>query len=434
VSRQQPRPQRRHVKNCPQRGCACPWTARGRIDGRQQWITRDTLAEWERAYHEMKAAEPGSLPDKTTTVAQWVIRWEAKGNPGKRLATVRNQRSVLKNHILPQLGHRVLTDLYRDDVELWAARMKEGGTGAAMCTLAANMLRAIYNDWIGSGRPLPRGNPVPVDLCRPGRRREFTPLTATEVNAWVAALPPDLRPVAGAQAVYGSRESEVLALREEDIEFLGKVPGEPLGPQLGRLAALSPEAYAFRRPTLRFQRKLDRITRAERSTEGWARHLPPERFQAEIKNEKGNRTLPLLPDLAAELAAHLSAWPAVDGWLFTNYRAPGQQGRGRAVHPRPWHYCSLNRYLHQAAGLAGVMLPENKCSHALRHHCVSVLRDKGWADQAIAYWIGDTPRTVQASYGQPMPDAFDRIAADLGNVYWGADGQRLGPGRLEAVE
>ena len=44
-------------------------------------ITRDTLEEWERAYHELKAAEPGSLPDRTTTVAEWVARWEAKGNP-----------------------------------------------------------------------------------------------------------------------------------------------------------------------------------------------------------------------------------------------------------------------------------------------------------------------------------------------------------------
>ena len=36
MSRQQVRPERRHVKNCPGRGCECPWTARVRIDGRQQ--------------------------------------------------------------------------------------------------------------------------------------------------------------------------------------------------------------------------------------------------------------------------------------------------------------------------------------------------------------------------------------------------------------
>ena len=120
----------------------------------------------------------------------------------------------------------------------------------------------------------------------------------------------------------------------------------------------------------------------------------------------------------------------MDGWLFTNYRAPGQQGHGRAVHPRPWHWCSYHRHLRQAAERACVELPPNRCSHAIRHHCVSVLRDKGWSDQAIAHWIGDTPRTVQEVYGQPMPDAFDRIAADLAGVYWDSGGRRRGRRRL----
>ena len=73
-------------------------------------------------------------------------------------------------------------------------------------------------------------------------------------------------------------------------------------------------------------------------------------------------------------------------------------------------------------------------THLLRHHAVTTLRELGWDDTAIGYWIGDAPRTVTEVYGRRTPDTFDRMAASLSGAYWDADGAaRLPAAGLRAV-
>jgi integrase len=214
------------------------------------------------------------------------------------------------------------------------------------------------------------------------------------------------------EAFYGARVSEILGLRAEDITFTGLDVTAPLGPQLARVAALSADKYEARSARLRFDRKLN-----------------VDRTHAEIKNRRGYRTLPLPQWLASALAAQLGQWPPVDGWLFTNPRGPGGY-RGhwdRAPHPRPWCQKNYRVWFAKAAEKTGVTLIKGQSTHALRHHCVSVLRDRGLSAQAIGYWIGDAATSVDTYYGRPMPDAMDRIAAELSGA------RDTGP-RLRAVD
>jgi integrase len=391
----------RHRPDHQARDCDCPWSFRVRLpDSTMPRVTRDTYAEAEQAYHELMARRPEPLADRTTTIAQWADRWlaVARGVDGAewRPGTLRNRRYAVAKRIVPEFGHYLMTELRRDDVRLWVTRMRQQGTGTSAMFNATEVLHSMYSAWLKDDRILPRGNPVDLRLIEKQPRKEFAPLTARQVEALAGAMPADMALMVRIEAFYGARMSEITGLRDEDVIFTGRLPAAPLAPQLAKLAALPADRYETRRLRLRFQRKLER-----------------DRTEGPIKNERGNRTLPLPQWLAAALAAQLGKWPPVDGWLFTNPRAPGYGGKAVAAHPRPFTDINYQRRLKNAARAAGIVFPPRQCTHALRHHCVSVLRDKGWSDQAIGYWIGDTSQTVAEVYGRPMPDALDRISAEL---------------------
>ncbi len=428
---------RRHVRGCPRRDCTCPWTGRVRLpDGSQPRVTRDSYAEFEQAYYELMARRPEPLADRSTTIAQWAQRWQAGAD--WRPATRESAELTVRLHINPYIGHILMTELQHDDVRQWVKRMKDAGTGQATMGKAAEALRTMYNVWQQGGRVLPLGVPVPRGVVKRPPRKQFTRLTAAQVRAWAAAMPADMALMVEIQAYSGSRISEILGLQEKDIIWTGKDVSAPLAEQLTRLAGLPPGEYAERRPQLRFDRQLARVTRAP----------------ARTKNDGAVRTLPLAQWLAAAIAAHCAQWPPVRGWLLVNRRAPGagqvlttdaeraesrreitrryqmrQRGQdaplrkagakpgGAGFHyvtdGKPYHAARVNIWLHRAADEAGVVLPPNQCSHALRHHCVSFLRDQGMSDQAIGAWIGDTAQTVAQTYGRPMPDSMDRIVAAL---------------------
>lgn len=426
----------RHADGCPGRNCACPWSFRVRLpDGTQPRVTRDTQEEAEQAYHDLMGRRSGPLADRTTTIAQWAQQWQASAN--WRRSTREGHEGTVRLHINPYIGHRLMTELTRDDVRLWVAQMRDRGVGVPTMVKAVEDLRTMYGVWLEDGRLLPGGVPIPRGLVKRSPRKEFTPLTTAQVQAWAAAMPADMALMVEVEAFYGARESEILGLREEDVIWTGKDTSAPLAAQLGQLAGLPPDKYDARNPQVRFQRKLERVTRVA---------APP-------KNTRANRTLRLPRWLAAKLAAQLGQWPPAGGWLFVNRRAPGSARvltdearaqlrreatrrhrarlRGEDVPLRnagappggpgfhftpdgqPYHAARYNVWLHKAADSAGIVLPPKQCSHALRHHCVSVLRALGWSDQDIGAWIGDTAQTVAQVYGRPMPGSLDRIAAAL---------------------
>ncbi len=410
----------RHRDDCRgPRDCDCAWSFRVRLpDGTMPRVTRDTYTEAEQAYHELMARRPEPLADRTTTIADLAQRWVASGpSLGLRPNTLHNRSQVVRNHILNAeygLGHYLVTELRPDDVRLWVARMQK--CGARNTRQAVAVLRTMYGDWHRDDRLLPHGIPVPARLVKAKPRKEWPSPTAAQVAAWAAAMPADWKLIVEAEAFYGGRVSEILALREEDILFTGKDVTAPLGRQLAHLAALPADKYGVRSPRVRFQRKLEQHRRHGEPAEG------------SIKNARGNRTLPVPQWLAAALAAHLEHWPAVDGWLFTNHRAPGGCGTAVAdIHPKPILYGTFARRMRRAAREAGIMLPPNQCTHALRHYCVSELKDKGWDPDAIGLWIGDSGVTVAEVYGRPMPDVLDRIAGEMSAA------RDAGP-RLRAVD
>ena len=408
-----------HVKDCPNRDrpkavidCACRWGTRFRLPGGQpQRIREDTREDVVQEYHKLMSSVPAPLADKATTVAQWSERWlaAARSPDGKpwRPSTAQIYRSWCRAHISPDpIARMRMTEIRRDDVRLWLGRRQDAGACPSARRNALTLLHAMYQTWIKDGRLLPYGNPAVLMLSPRPARKDWLPLTREQVTAWAAHMPAEMRLIVTMEAFYGPRCSEILAIREEDVEFKGKNLSTAVGPQLARLAELPGDDYRDRNLRLHFQRKIEL-----------------DRTAGPMKNRRGDRKLPLPQWLCADLADQLNTWPAVNGWLFTNRNArhtrpqaaggPTAAARIGAGLPMPYLITTYTDRLRHAASAAGITLPPRQCSHALRHHCVSVLRDMGKSDQQIAFWIGDAELTVATVYGRPMPDAMDRIADDL---------------------
>jgi integrase len=390
-------------------GCTKHWQVRPNPSERKLGVAKETLCRQGPA--EARAGEVRHqihrgvyVTDDKTTVAEWAEKWlTGKRLKGLRPASIRILETNLRLRIVPALGARRMTSVrpehVRDAATGWVAY------GPAATRLTTTHLREMFKNWAEDGRPLPHGNPVQTGLLKQPLKQHVDPLTVAQVQAWRDALPEDMRPLVDVQSYFGARMSEVLGLREEDLAWTGRDMSQPLADQLRHLAHCPPERYKAARVMLRFDRQLGRRQFASGQSVG----VP-------TKNRRARRQLPMPQWLTATLADHLTRWPAVDGWLFTNWRAGGRNGK--AAHPRPYSQRGYSQWLSDAAA-AAIPLPKGQLSHALRHHCVSVLRDQGFSDQAIGDWIGDTALTVQKTYGRPMPDSFDRMSAALDALHTG---------------
>jgi integrase len=81
-------------------------------------------------------------------------------------------------------------------------------------------------------------------------------------------------------------------------------------------------------------------------------------------------------------------------------------------HGRPWTSNKLNKALHALGRAAGVTTgrdkPGSRTFHSLRHTCASELLEAGVDHAHAAWWIGDSLREFQKTYGRPTDEAMAR--------------------------
>ena len=154
-----------------------------------------------------------------------------------------------------------------------------------------------------------------------------------------------------------------------------------LGLRLGELLALRQEDVDFMRRTVRVEWQI----------------APGSRLRSEPQTPRSRRTLPLPTVVAEALAQHIQQFPpALDGTLFTT--RTGQPYRHD-------YYGSM--IFKRAVVRAG--LPDKITTHDLRHHYASVLLFMGESVVAVAERLGhDNATLVLSTYGHLMPHAEDR--------------------------
>lgn len=135
------------------------------------------------------------------------------------------------------------------------------------------------------------------------------------------------------------------------------------------------------------------------SEKGWAPKNGPRRYVLDRRYDERGWITPAIE--------------ALDRWV--RMRRPN---RGDFMFPDPdnhersWSSHKVNRALHELGEAAGVPTGMNKRGsrtfHSLRHTCASELLEIGVDHAHAAYWIGDTLREFERTYGRPTDEAMAR--------------------------
>jgi integrase len=297
-------------------------------------------------------------PSDRTTVAVYARRWAA-GRP-HRATTARRMDAQIRNHIEgTTLGGRRLAAVLPSDVQAWVTDRSRILAPSSL-RQQVTMLRAIFS--AAAGDRLIGSTPfVRISVPRAETER-VVPLTVDQVRALAAAVPPRCRAMVLTQAGLGLRLGELLALRAEDVNFLGR--------------------------TVRVEWQLQERTRA----------------RVEPKTPRSRRTIPLPAFVGEALAEHMRQWPPLgDGTLFYGERS------GRPFDHAHYATRIYGRAVGRLATAKGSTFPRGITTHDLRHHYASVLLAGGESVVAVAERLGhEDASEVLSTYGHLMPDSEDR--------------------------
>jgi integrase len=158
------------------------------------------------------------------TVSKLVEHYRLKEMPmdtheGKTRGTKLVYNSNLKLYIIPRWGEYPLRRVTSVEVEAWLKTLKLAPSSRAKVrNLMSTIFRhAIRWGWIGQNE-----NPIALVRCGSKRMRVPETLTAEEFRALFAVLPGRERAIGIICATTGLRICEVLGLKWEDIDSIGK--------------------------------------------------------------------------------------------------------------------------------------------------------------------------------------------------------------------
>jgi integrase len=277
-------------------------------------------------------------PTVAELASDWLAHLDSRighRDPRRRYSarTVALYRQRLRQHVLPELGHRPVNEVGLKDVRRLIDRLGLVGLAPSTATGILGILSGLLRYGVKSG--LLDRNPV-RDLDRDdrpgvGRLTEPRYLTTDELSGLLARMSDTFRPVAAACALAGLRVSEALGLRWRDVDFNAGML--TISGQLG--------------------------------TDG---------SRVPTKTRASDATVPLLPALARELRAHRGRQAGRDlrlvhgdALVFTTARGRPQSRRNalRAVHTAG-DAAGLNGRERQPVGL-----------HDLRHSYVALVLAAG---------------------------------------------------------
>ncbi len=142
--------------------------------------------------------------------------------PTLRSSTYRSYDSILKNHLIPCLGHVAIAKLTPADVQAFL----NGRSAKGLSPRRVQYIHAVLRRALGTAERwgmASRNVAKLVDLPR-GRQREMTPLTPDQARKLIEASRGDRYRAVWITALgTGLRQGELLALRWEDVDLRARV-------------------------------------------------------------------------------------------------------------------------------------------------------------------------------------------------------------------
>ena len=341
------------------------WIVRYRDDtgrSRERWFVRKAEALRYRAQVEVDLSdgtwiEPSASNQKA---GPWITQWfEARSNI--RPSTKTSQEGLLRNHVLPEFGHKRLASINTSHIDNWIAALGAKGLAPSTIRSVHHLLRSSL-EAACRDRLLPRNPAVGVSLPRDAQR-EMRVLTPNEVLNLTDCMNQQARCMTLFGALAGLRWGETAALRLQSLDLL---------------------------------RRRITVTHTLTQVEGQMVLGPP-------KTPKSKRSLTIPKRLVAEIEAHLATGvKGHDGLIFTT-------SNGTPLWPRNWR-----RRIWSPAVAATVGEPLRY--HDLRRTHVAMLIEQGQHPKLIQERLGHSSiRTTLDVYGH-LFRGIDEAAADAIDV------------------
>ena len=301
------------------------------------------------------------------TLRSWATIWEE--HQVARPATLARQRSCLRAHILPDLGHAELVRLTSFEVQRWVTALTQRGLAPATVRRVHQTLSRMMGDAVADDR-------ISANPCRSVR------LPAVPVSEARFLDPDELVRLE-------------FAMRQAAPHWADLVPlAADTALRIGELAGLQVRDVDVRHGTVHVRRNAVEV-------EGRI-------FLGQPKTLAGTRTVPTLTEQVIELVVRrvdrLGLKP--EDWLFA-----GRDGgllRANAFRSRVWRPT-----LH----LAGLADPQ-PTPHSLRHSAVAAWIATGTVDPYhLARWAGHREvSTIYRLYGHLLPTDTTASRAALGEL------------------
>lgn len=280
-----------------------------------------------------------------------------------REATRRNQLSVVRIWISPELGHHELGAVTEDHVRSLFAKMHSAGQSPASIQKVRAVLSKAFTTAIRRGALV--RNPVSAVAAPRGARRQLRVLAPEEVDKLAGVIEPRYRALVILAAYSGLRTGELGALRLENIDFLNR-----------RI------------------RVVEAISGKGRSVEV---HDP--------KTDAGRRTVAVPAFVMDELARHVQLYPPMGGRVFST--ASGNVLESSNLFPA-WNTAR------RRAGLPDVHF------HDLRHTSVAFAIQMGAHPKEIQTRLGHAQIAMTLDlYGHLFPGMDDDLATRMDAAYGG---------------
>lgn len=315
------------------------------------------------------------------TVQVFAERWLAM--QPLRSSSAYGYKSHLKRHVYPAFGARKLSSIAPSDIQAWVRNLSKGDEGRKVKPLAPTTIGVVhailYSVFAAAvlDRKI-RSNPCQsTKLPKDEKDRQVVPMSTEVMRKLESGIPAELKAMITLGAGTGMRQSEVLGLTVDRIDFLRK--------------------------TLRVDRQL-------LSVPGEGPRLTPPKTKASI------RTIPLPDAVVDALAEHLKTYPVdnggdLPGLVFTrSWELPDG-----SVLREPWTRQRFGHVWRPVARTVG--LAPGTGYHALRHYYASLLIRHGESVKTVQARLGHASATETLdTYAHLWPDSDDRTRAAIDSV------------------
>lgn len=313
---------------------------------------------------ELASGEWGKEKREDPTLSQFYERWITSKEKSLKPSTLVSYKVAFRNHILPRLGKKRLSDIRPLDIQAFVDDLSSNGfspatVGRLYRYLRACMRQAVAWEVIGEspfkGILLPR---IPKD--------ELVFLDDKEISRLLEEAREPEKALFAVLALAGLRLGEALALQWKDIDF-------------DMRAIYVTKSFSY-----------------------WGGIQEP-------KTEASRRAVPLLPTLAEILLDHKDFMgdPEPDAFLF--------QTRGL----RPLDPANARKRFEETLKRAGL---KRVTLHSLRHSYASIMLASGASIKALQHALGHSQVTMTlGTYGHLIEERMDEAVARMDALLRGTE-------------